>query len=160
MAVVFISYAHETEALGESVRVLAAWLSQFGCTVLTDHPYEFRPPAEGWFDWMLDCIGKAETVLVVCTPRLKARYERRESPDIGLGATYQGAIVTQHIYDDAMRNTKLHPILPEGGAERDIPTTLRSWWNRHRFPSGNEGIRLIFDEPPLSRPTNPRNSRL
>jgi hypothetical protein len=48
--------------------------------------------------------------------------------------------VTQHIYDDAMRNTKFFPILPDGGGESDIPTFLKPWWNSHRFPSRNAGI--------------------
>lgn len=45
-----------------------------------------------------------------------------------------------------MRNTKFFPILPDGdGREADIPTTLKGWWNGHRFPSGNKGIlRMIF----------------
>ncbi|MBX3516760.1 MAG: TIR domain-containing protein [Rhodospirillales bacterium] len=144
---VFISYAHESEALRVSVKALADWLAGRGCTLLTDHAHQFRPPDIGWQAWMLGCIQQADTVLVVCTPKLKARYEKTAEPETGRGATYEGAIVTQHIYDNAMRNTKFFPILPEGGREDDIPITLRPWWNGHRFPSGNEGIRrMVFDE--------------
>jgi hypothetical protein len=32
---------------------------------ITDHAYQYRPPDVGWQAWMLDCIEKAETVLVV-----------------------------------------------------------------------------------------------
>ncbi|MDQ3581295.1 MAG: hypothetical protein M3495_06650 [Pseudomonadota bacterium] len=96
---------------------------------------------------MLGCIGQAETVLVVCTPMLKGRYEKTAAPDAGRGATYEGAIVTQRIYDAVMRNTKFFPILPDGGSEDHIPTTLKPWWNGHRFPGGNEGIRrMVFAE--------------
>lgn len=145
---VFISYAHESEALRLSVKALADWLAGRGCTLLTDHAHQFRPPDIGWQAWMLGCIQQADTVLVVCTPKLKARYEKTAEPETGRGATYEGAIVTQHIYDSAMRNTKFFPILPEDGREDDIPITLKPWWNGHRFPSGNEGIRrMVFDEP-------------
>jgi len=144
---VFISYAHESDALRAAVRKLAEWLSAQGCSVMTDHPYADRPPPEGWQAWMLGCIEQADTVLVVCTPRLKGRYEKTAAPDAGRGATYEGAIVTQRIYDDVMRNTKFYPILPDGGSEDDIPTALKSWWNGHRFPGGNEGIRrMVFAE--------------
>ena len=144
----FISYAHESDALRASVASLAEWLGGHGCRVFTDHPYVDRPALEGWQAWMLGCIEQADTVLVVCTPKLKGRYEKTAAPDAGRGATYEGAIVTQRIYDDAMRNTKFFPILPDGGAEDDIPTTLKSWWNGHRFPGGNEGIRrMVFAEP-------------
>ncbi|MGC1951775.1 MAG: toll/interleukin-1 receptor domain-containing protein, partial [Gammaproteobacteria bacterium] len=138
---IFISYAHESEALRSSVKALADWLEERGCHVLSDHAYRYRPPAVGWQTWMHDCLHKAETVLVVCTPRLKLRYEKNEAPDTGLGATFEGAIVTQHLYASAMRNTKFFPVLTDiDGREVDIPTTLKSWWNGHRFPSGNEGI--------------------
>ncbi|MGQ0591767.1 MAG: SEFIR domain-containing protein [Gammaproteobacteria bacterium] len=122
---VFISYAHESDALRASVAALGQWLVGHGCRVFTDHPYVDRPPPEGWLAWMLGCIEQADTVLVVCTPRLKGRYEKTAAPDAGRGATYEGAIVTQRIYDDVMRNTKFYPILPDGGSEDDIPTALK-----------------------------------
>ncbi|MCM8623294.1 MAG: TIR domain-containing protein [Candidatus Accumulibacter sp.] len=144
--VVFISYAHESDALRTSVKALADWLVQNGCRVLTDHAYIVRPPAQGWPVWMRDCIEQSGTVLVVCTPQLRARYEKTAAPDSGRGATYEGAIVTQQIYDAAMRNTKFQPILPDDGDEGNIPTFLKPWWNGHRFPGGNDGIlRMIFD---------------
>ena len=144
--VVFISYAHESDALRTSVKALADWLVQRGCRVLTDHAYIYRPPAQGWQTWMLGCIEQSGTVLVVCTPQLRARYEKTAAPDSGRGATYEGAIVTQQIYDAAMRNTKFQPILPDDGDEGNIPTFLKPWWNGHRFPGGNDGIlRMILD---------------
>lgn len=163
--VVFISYAHESAAFRESVKHLADWLAEHSCRVLTDHGYGYRPPAEGWQAWMLGCIDWADIVLVVCTPRLKARYEKTESPGTGFGGTYEGAIVTQRIYDAQMRNTKFYPILPDEGTLDDVPTTLKAWWNGHRFPSGYEGIcRMIFDEPVLggelqSEPSGDAQSR-
>jgi hypothetical protein len=66
---VFISYAHENEDLRASVKTRADWLSSHNCTVLTDHAYIHRPPEVGWQAWMLKCIGAADTVLVVCTPK-------------------------------------------------------------------------------------------
>lgn len=155
---VFISYAHESDALRAGVKALADWLGERGCEVMTDHPFTDRPPAEGWLTWMLQRIAEAEVVLVVCSPKLKARYEKSAPPDEGFGATYEGAIVTQHIYDQAMRNTKFFPILPDGGSGQDIPTALRPWSNGHCFPSGNERIlRMVRDDPPGTQ-SAPRDS--
>lgn len=137
---VFISYAHESDEFRSSVKSLADWLAARDCEMLTDHPYHYAPPPEGWQAWMLGGIEKADTVLVVCSPKLRGRFEKTAPPDSGFGATYEGAIVTQHVYDAAMRNNKFFPILPDGGSTEDIPVALRSWWNGHRFPSGNEGI--------------------
>jgi len=146
--IVFISYAHENDSLRVAVKTLADWLGQHGCKPLTDHAFGYRPPPEGWQAWMLGCIHQADIVLVVCTPKLRQRYEKTGDLDSGRGATYEGAIVTQHIYDDIMRNDKFYPILPDEGSESDIPMALKSWWNGHRFPSGSEAIRrMIFDEP-------------
>ena len=146
--IVFISYAHENDSLRVAVKTLADWLGQHGCKPLTDHAFGYRPPPEGWQAWMLGCIHQADIVLVVCTPKLRQRYEKTGDLESGRGATYEGAIVTQHIYDDIMRNDKFYPILPDEGSESDIPMALKSWWNGHRFPSGSEAIRrMIFDVP-------------
>lgn len=157
---VFISYAHESDVLRASVAALAEWLGGHGCRVFTDHAYVDRPPPEGWQGWMNGCIEKADTVLVVCTPRLKRCYERGAVQtsgaveNSGRGITYEGAIVTQHIYDAFMENTKFYPILSDGGREDDIPRHLKPWWNGHRFPGGNEGIRrLVFAEPRAAGPS-------
>lgn len=152
---VFISYAHETDDLRAQVKALADWLSARGCTVLSDHRYASRPPAEGWQAWMLDCIRAADTVLVVCTPKLKFSYEGNDVSAKGRGLTYEGAIVTQHIYDNYMKNTKFFPILPDNGSCENIPITLRQWWNNHKFPSGYMGIlELIKDEAIMSKSRN------
>ena len=145
---VFISYAHESDQLRTDVKALADWLAGRGCTVLTDHCYAYRPPEEGWTSWMHNCIARADAMLIVCTPKLRERYAKQAPPETGRGATFEGAIVTQHMYDASMRIAKFYPIQPDGGSYEDIPTTLRNWWNGHYFPSGYEGIRrLIFDEP-------------
>ena len=146
---VFISYAHESDALRVSVKALADWLGSRDCRVLTDHLHADRPPPEGWQTWMQRCVEKAEMVLIVCTPRLKARYEKTEDIGFGRGAAYEGAIVTQLIYNDNMRNTKFFPILPDGGSLSDIPITLQPWWNDRWFPSGHEEIwRMVSGDDP------------
>lgn len=134
---VFICYAHESDQFRLSVKELADWLKERGCDVTTDHPYLYRPPVEGWQSWMENSIQSADVVLVVCTPKLKDRYEKSAPVTSGHGGMFEGAIVTQHIYDNAMRSDKVFPILPDSGSEGDIPVVLRAWSNGHRFPSGN-----------------------
>jgi hypothetical protein len=150
---VFISYAHESDELRASVRALGDWLVTKGCVVLTDHPFVDRAPPKGWPIWMLDCIKQASVVLVVCTPKLKARFEKDAPADEGQGATYEGSIVTRAIYGAAMHNEKFFPIVPDGGRPENIPDILQDWRNDHHFPSGNERIRrLIFNETPGATP--------
>jgi hypothetical protein len=145
---VYISYAHEDEHLGARVKDLADWLHEHGCDVCSDHDHRDWAPGEGWMSWMLNRMTNAHTVLVVCTPKLRERYERRAPPDEGFGATFEGAHVFRELYDSQMRNDKFYPILPDEGSSDDIPTFLKDWWSDHYFPSGYEAIlRLICDRP-------------
>ena len=56
---VFISYAHEGD-LGARVGALAEWLTDNGVQVITDHPYQNRPPEKGWRAWMQHNIEHAD----------------------------------------------------------------------------------------------------
>ncbi len=153
---VFISFAHESDEHRAIVRKLADWLTDHGVETITDHPYVDRPPPIGWPAWMQHSIEDASIVLVVCSPHLKLRYEKREEPGIGRGATFEGAIVTQEMYDNGQINTKSYPILPDGGLYEHIPVTLRPFDAGHFFPSGNDRIlRLITDEVVVPKPKRP-----
>lgn len=142
---VFISYAWESDAFRESIRELAEWLRSRGCTVICDHDHPYQAPSEGWRTWMLQGLKKAEKVLVICTPKLKARYEKDELPEGGRGSTFEGAIVTASIYNNRMHNDKYCPVLPIGGGETDIPFPLDDWFNGIYFPRDNDKIlRIMF----------------
>ena len=108
--------------------------------MITDHAHEIMPPELGWPAWMLQSIELADVVLAICTPRYKTRFEKKEELSRGLGVTYEGAILTQDLYDGAMRNRKIYPILPANGEISNIPITLKPWFNGFKFPSDNEKI--------------------
>src|SRR5882672_6084463 len=94
---------------------------------------------------MRRCLREADTVLVVSTPKLKARYENSASLDEGAGATYEGALVMQELYERHMRNDRFFPVLPDGGTRADVPDELKPWFNGHCFPSGRDRIlRLVL----------------
>jgi hypothetical protein len=50
-----------------------------------------RAGLHGWSTTPEEC----DVVLVICTPRLKARYSKREDPSVGRGAVFEGAIINQ-----------------------------------------------------------------
>lgn len=151
--VVFISYAHEGD-LQDRVKALAAWLTDKGVQVITDHPYTNRPPEKGWRAWMQHSVEDADIVLMVCSSRYKKIFEKREIlDDGGLGVTWESAIITDDLYDSKMRNRRFFPILQDGGSHKDVPRVLRDWNNGHSFPSGNDGIlSLIRDEVVIPTP--------
>ena len=153
---VFISYAHEGD-LSLRVRELAGWLTDKGIQVITDHPYENRPPEKGWRAWMQQNIEEADLVLMVCSERYKTLFEKREIPDEGgRGVTWEAAIITDDLYTSRLLNERFFPILPDDGDHTHVPVILRDWYNGHRFPSGNHRIlSLIRDEIIIPRPAGP-----
>ncbi|MES2942596.1 MAG: toll/interleukin-1 receptor domain-containing protein, partial [Pseudomonadota bacterium] len=149
---VFVSYAHESVAFGAQVEQLCVWLRSQGISLECDFDHADRPPPKGWTTWMQHGIEDASVVLVVASPKYKARFEKRAAPDSGRGVAWEGAIITQDLYDAALCNHKFYPIRPDGGSPDDVPKALRPWDNKHLFPSGQEGIlkliRLCFSGRP------------
>lgn len=140
VATVFVGYAHESPGFRGQVRSLCQWLRAQGVTVVCDFDHETMPPDLGWPAWMQQGIEDAAVVLVVASPKYKARFEKRAPPGTGMGATWEGAIITQDFYDAATRNKKFFPVIPDDGVQQDVPRALSPWDNNHRFPSGQARI--------------------
>lgn len=158
---VFISYAHESDAFRETVKHLAIWLNTHGrdrIIVTTDHRYENRAPSKGWQVWMEDQVEDSDIVLVVCTPKYYARFRKKEEPNKGLGAIFEGAIITSELYESQLENEKFHPIIPEGGESKNVPKILRPFFNYLAFPKDNEKIlKCILNENPTLEATELEN---
>lgn len=146
---VFISYAHENDEFRNSINELAIWLRarDKSIHVYTDHMHNSRPPEEGWRTWMENKIEEANVVLIVCTEKYYRRWHKKEEPGIGKGVTWEGAIITQDLFDSSLKNKKYFPILPDGGSYDFIPKSLRDYDNHHFFSSGNEGIYDLITKP-------------
>jgi len=145
---VFLSYAHESPEFRAKVQALRDWLISRDIPVISDCDHPFRPPPKGWQTWMEDAIDEADVVLVVGSPKLVERYRKRSPKGVGLGAQFEGAIITQELYESLEHNVKFFPILPDGGTIDHIPKPLRSYSNSCRFPSSYiKVLQLILDEP-------------
>jgi hypothetical protein len=64
-------------------------------------------------------------VLVVCTETYERRFEVSESRGTGAGAKWEGAIITQELYDAEGSNTKFIPIVFDPDDIKHIPTEMR-----------------------------------
>jgi TIR domain len=137
---VFISYAHESDEFRAKVRELCVYLRANGVEIISDFDHEIVPPEDGWAIWMQHGIEDAQVVLVVCSSKYKARYEKRAPVSEGHGVTWEGAILTAGLYDSGMRNDRIYPILPDGMSHDVVPLTLKDWDNGHRFPSAQAKI--------------------
>lgn len=92
-----------------------------GCNI---DQYE-TSPHEGWPRWMTNQIEEADFVLVVCTEKYEKRYKGKEEAGTGLGAKWEGAIITQELYD-SVANNKFIPIAFSSNDSLYIPVILKS----------------------------------
>jgi hypothetical protein len=120
---VFISYTHDSEAHKDRVYELSDRLRAEGVDCHIDQ-YENSPP-EGWARWMHNQIQDADYVLVVCTEVYKRRFEGKEVVGKGAGAKWEGAIITQHLYESEGRNLKFIPVALSEEDVAYIPLELR-----------------------------------
>ena len=149
---VFISYSHDSPEHKSRVRELSDRLRRYGVDSNIDQ-YEQSPP-EGWPRWMERQIEEAEFVLVVCTETYVRRFRGVEEAGGGLGGSWEGAILTQHLYDAQARNTRFIPVLFAPQDELHVPVVLRGA-TRYRLDA-EEGYlalyRRLTAQPEVLRP--------
>jgi hypothetical protein len=121
---VFVSYTHDDDAHKRHVAAFVDDLRANGIDARCDRDVHGTPP-EGWPRWMENEVASAGFVLVVCTATYLRRYEQREKPGKGKGATWESAIIRQEMYDGAGRNSKFAAVLLDPNDEAYIPQPLR-----------------------------------
>ncbi len=123
-SVVFISYTHDSPEHRERVLELSERLRDSGFDTRLDR-YVNGTPDEGWPRWMMNRFDEASYVLVVCTETYHRRFRGHKEPDRGKGGDWEGAWITQEIYDARSVTTKFVPILFSRDDEEHIPEPLR-----------------------------------
>lgn len=149
---VFISYSHDSREHADCVLDLSNRLRADGVDSHIDQ-YEMSPP-EGWPRWMVNRIEGADFVLVVCTETYERRFRGRKGPGKGLGATWEGAIITQEIYDAATNNVQFIPVLFSSQDSVHIPIILRgATYYRLDTEEGYEDLyRRLTNQPRVQKP--------
>ncbi len=130
---VFISYSHDSDAHREKVLALSERLREDGIETILDQ-YVNGSPSGGWPRWMLDQLDAADSVIVVCTETYYRRFRGHEEPGEGKGVDWEGALITQEIYDSRSRTLKFVPVFLGTDNEDWIPEPLRSL-NRYALTS-------------------------
>jgi len=122
---IFISYSHDSDGHREQVLALSERLRADGLHAEIDQYVNGAPP-QGWPRWMLDQLDAAEYVLVVCTETYYRRFRGHEVPGKGKGVDWEGALITQELYDCRCRTLKFVPIFLSDASTSYIPEPLRS----------------------------------
>ena len=122
---VFISYSHDSDEHRERVLALSERLREDGIETLLDR-YVNGSPKQGWPRWMLDQLDAADSVLVVCTETYYRRFRGHDEPGKGKGVDWEGALITQEIYDSRSQMLKFVPVFLSAAVHDWIPEPLRS----------------------------------
>jgi parallel beta-helix repeat protein len=150
---IFISYSHDSTEHSRRVRALADQLRKDGIDARID---QYTPdPDEGWSKWMRTQVKEADRVLLVFTETYQRRYEGDEEQGKGQGATFEGVIVTQVLYEGGGFNTKFRPVVFREEDERFIPVELRRF-NRYRVDTQEHYqnlLRWLYQAPSIVAPT-------
>jgi tetratricopeptide (TPR) repeat protein len=120
---VFLSYSWDSEAHKQRVLALAQRLRADGVDAWLDRFTSF--PEQGWPRWMQDEIERAQFVVVLATEKYAQRFAGNAPAGTGLGATWEGAIITQDLYEAGGRNQKFLPAIFAGADSAHIPKPLR-----------------------------------
>lgn len=137
---VFISYSHDSEEHKGRVYDLSERLTSDGVDSQIDQ-YEFSPLG-GWPRWTRNQIKDADYVLVVCTEKYERRYEGTEDAGAGAGAKWEGAIITQQLYESEGGAHKFIPVVFTREDAKHIPVELRG--STHYILDGDEGYQDLY----------------
>jgi SEFIR domain len=150
---VFISYSHDSPEHGRRVRALADQLRPDGIESWIDQ--YVQNPDVGRPKWMRSQVKEASKVLLVFTETYQRRFEGDEEQGKGLGATFEGAIVTQSLYESGGRNTKFRPVVLREEDAQFIPVELRRF-NRYSVDTPEHYqnlLRWLHGAPRIIAPT-------
>ncbi|HSO75063.1 MAG TPA: SEFIR domain-containing protein, partial [Blastocatellia bacterium] len=139
---VFISYSHDSEAHREKVLGLSERLRADGIETLLDQ-YLNGSPEQGWPRWMLDQLDAATFVLVICTETYYRRFRGHEASGKGKGVDWEGALITQEIYDSRSHTLKFVPVFLTSVAEEHIPEPLRP--HTHYALTSQDAYQRLYD---------------
>jgi hypothetical protein len=145
---VFISYSHDSTEHEQRVRALR----DDGIDARIDQ--YVQDPDEGWVKWMRTQVKEAEKALLVFTETYQRRFEGDEEAGKGLGATFEGVIVTQLLYESSGRNAKFRPVILAGKGHQFIPVELRRFAQyRVDTPENYEALlRWLHEAPSIVEP--------
>ena len=139
---VFISYAWEDAGFAASVRKLADDLRTWGVDAWIDQYEGENGPAVGWPIWMDNMIREAAVVLMACSPKYLRRVKKEEQPGTGLGATWEGNLIYQHLYQAQTVSHKFRAVLFDEDHLGCIPTPVEAFTHFKMYQAN--GFELLY----------------
>ncbi len=141
----FVSYSHDDEVHRAKALKFTQALRDFGIDAWLDRFVENSPPAS-WPAWMFAEIRQANFVVLVCTETYKRRVEDEETPGKGLGARWEGAIITHDVYNQArLASTSQHvPVVFTADDLKHVPFFVAGASYYVVDPDSREGLEKLI----------------
>lgn len=147
---VFVNYTRDSAKHTEAVWQFVVALRGKGIDARSDHDIE--APPEGWPRWMTNQVRDADFVLSVCTSNNAKRFEGQEKPGRGRGATFEGLLLNQIVYEQDTQNRKVIPVLLKGSSADVVPGVLRPY-THYKMPKDWEKLlRRLTAQPAIVAP--------
>ena len=148
---VFISYSHDSPEHENRILGLSDQLREQGIDCIIDQ-YE-QSPEEGWPLWCEKQVQAASYVLVACTETYLRRLRKQEESWRGLGATWEGHIITQELYNTQGKNDKFIPIIFCPNDVQFIPLSLQGF-THYQLEDGYDALyRRLTAQSLIIKPT-------
>src|SRR5262245_52658887 len=103
---------------------------------------------------MVNQIDNADFALLVCIENYERRLRGKEESGKGLGAQWEGSIITQVLYDSAARNTVFIPVLfsPDHSASIPIPLRGATYYNLNTEAGYEALYRRLINQRLIQKP--------
>jgi len=140
---VFISYSHDSDAHRKRVLGLSERLRTDGIATMLDQYVERGSPPEGWPRWMMNGLHASTYVVCVFTETYYHRFRGDGLGKHGKGADWEGALVTQALYDARNRTNRFIPVIFDGADEQYVPEPLRA--QTYYLLASEGGYEALYD---------------
>ncbi len=125
---VFISYSHDSLDHRERVLGFSNKLRSHGIESIVDRYFEDTLDMR-WTDWMYEQIENAKFVLLVSTQGYLARLKPGVASTPGQGVNFEGALITQQLYEEHGQNQKFFAVYFSEQDSPSIPVYLKGFTN-------------------------------
>ncbi|HWK06223.1 MAG TPA: SEFIR domain-containing protein [Puia sp.] len=153
---IFMSYAHDNDPHKQFVLDYSdSLINPGGIDCWIDRYMEDTDMPEGWPFWMHKQIQAAKYILVVCSPKYLARFDRDPSEDgKGNGVKFESTLMLNDIYQNGSLNAKFIPVFVWPEDVKTIPAILQ---NQTHYDLSDEQsrealYRRVTKQPRIVRP--------
>ena len=143
---VFLQYARIDKEYDATVLALATRLCGDGIKAILDVMETDFP--QGIPQWIREQIDNSDYILIICSAANERRFKKEEISGKGLGATYEGHLIQQKLYNTGVRNSQFLPVILREEDQQFVPEILQAFTCYRLYePMGYQELLLRLARP-------------